>query len=561
MRFRPLAAVFALMVLTSGVTALVDVPPASAATLTVTSCTDSGPGSLRQTVANASPGDTITFAVPCSTITLTSGDIQINQDLTISGPGPTALAISGNNNSAVFDVSCLPFSCLFSAAISGLTIEDGSASGIVNTSSLAIANSTFTNNTNTGTSGGGGISNTGTLTVTDSTFTDNSATNTDTNYVGGGGISNTGTLTVTNSTFTGNSSANIGGGIDNQSGSLTVTNSQFTSNTDPQGGGGLAALGTLTVTNSAIAGNTATNGYGGGGLLNLGVGTITASTISGNTSDVYGGGITNWGGGDKLTIINSTLTENTGPTGGIFTYLATLDLANNTIWTNFGEGITNFNAGPLTLTATIVGHNIGDCTNDGGNPPMVDGGYNLDDDDSCGLSTANHDLPATNPQLDSAGLQNNGGPTETIALEPGSPAIDHVTDASLCPATDQRGFARTVPCDIGAYDTDHGAVAPSGGLQITTTSLPNGTPGVAYPATALAATGGNLPYTWKLATGSGKLPKGLKLNKHTGVISGTPKKSAKSSTFTVEVLDKKIKTKGHPATQNTATKVLSITVS
>ncbi len=97
-------------------------------------------------------------------------------------------------------------------------------------------------------------------------------------------------------------------------------------------------------------------------------------------------------------------------------------------------------------------------------------------------------------------------------------------------------------------------------LHVTTTSLAPGTVGVGYGQT-LAASGGNPPYRWKLVKGGAKLPKGLKLNKHTGVISGTPKKNAKSSTFTVEVLDKKIKVKHHHAMQNTATKVLSITIS
>ena len=96
-------------------------------------------------------------------------------------------------------------------------------------------------------------------------------------------------------------------------------------------------------------------------------------------------------------------------------------------------------------------------------------------------------------------------------------------------------------------------------LTVTTTSLPSGTKGHAYAAT-LAATGGNPPYTWKLATGSAKLPKGLKI-KATGTISGKPKVSG-SFSVTVEVLDQKTKkSPGHPSTQNTATKTLTITIS
>jgi len=99
-------------------------------------------------------------------------------------------------------------------------------------------------------------------------------------------------------------------------------------------------------------------------------------------------------------------------------------------------------------------------------------------------------------------------------------------------------------------------------LQITTANtLPNAVPVTSY-STTLSAKGGNAPYTWKLVPGSGKLPKGLKLNKHTGMISGKPKKTDKGTyTFTVQVLDKKVKVKGHHPTQNMDTRVFSITIS
>jgi hypothetical protein len=96
-------------------------------------------------------------------------------------------------------------------------------------------------------------------------------------------------------------------------------------------------------------------------------------------------------------------------------------------------------------------------------------------------------------------------------------------------------------------------------FQVTTTSLPPGTVKTAYSAT-LAANGGNPPYKWSLQ--SGTLPVGLHLHKSTGVISGTPNKNdSGTSTFTVKVVDRKVKVKHQPTTQNTATKVLSITIS
>ncbi len=96
---------------------------ASAATQVVTNCNDSGPGSLRQAVADAASGDTVGFALspPCSTITLTSGDIEISTDLSIEAPGTASIAVNGDNSSQVFVVDSGAV-----ATISGLIIEDGS---------------------------------------------------------------------------------------------------------------------------------------------------------------------------------------------------------------------------------------------------------------------------------------------------------------------------------------------------------------------------------------------------------------------------------------------------
>jgi hypothetical protein len=94
-------------------------------------------------------------------------------------------------------------------------------------------------------------------------------------------------------------------------------------------------------------------------------------------------------------------------------------------------------------------------------------------------------------------------------------------------------------------------------LHVTTTSLPSGAAKTAY-STTLAAIGGNVPYKWSVS--SGRLPTGLHLKKSTGVISGKPRASG-AYIFTVKVVDKKIKTKHHPPTQNSATKTLLIVVS
>ena len=96
-------------------------------------------------------------------------------------------------------------------------------------------------------------------------------------------------------------------------------------------------------------------------------------------------------------------------------------------------------------------------------------------------------------------------------------------------------------------------------FQVTTTSLPSGTVKVAYTAT-LAANGGNPPYKWSVV--SGALPAGLHLHKSSGVISGKPSTGDSGTyTFTLQVVDKKVKVKHQPTTQNVATKVLSIAIS
>ncbi len=94
--------------------------------------------------------------------------------------------------------------------------------------------------------------------------------------------------------------------------------------------------------------------------------------------------------------------------------------------------------------------------NTGGNcsgTAPTDQGYNLSNDSSCHF-TASTSLQNTDPKLDPAGLQNNGGPTKTIALQPDSPAVDKIPVGSHCPPTDQRGVPRPQgpKCDIGAFE-------------------------------------------------------------------------------------------------------------
>ena len=217
-----------------------------AATITVTSTADSGAGSLRDAIAAASSGDTINISVT-GTITLTS-TLTIAKSLTISGPGASNLAVSGNNAARVFLVNSGA-----TVAISGLTIEKGAASGggggISNAGMLTVTNSIITGNTTD--VFGGGISNLGMLTLTNSTVSGNTAS-----CCNGGGIHNGGNLTLTNSTVSGNSVAFFYGGAIYNTYLLSMTNDTFSGNTAGCcHGGGIANYGTVTVKNTILAGS------------------------------------------------------------------------------------------------------------------------------------------------------------------------------------------------------------------------------------------------------------------------------------------------------------------
>jgi hypothetical protein len=396
---------------------------AQAATITVTNTNDDGTGSLRAAIAAASPGDTIVFALTYpATITL-SNTLSITQNLTIQGPGASHLAISGNHAVEVFSVGPGVI-----AALSRLTIEGGDdttgsdvGGGIYNAGTLTLTNSTVSDNYS---GSGGGIYNAGTLTLTNTIVSSNLATV-------GGGVWNAGTLTITFSTFSNYAEAS-GAGIWNGGGTVTVSNSTFSDNAiDDFCGGGIDNQGgALTVTNSTFSDNYASCGGGienGGGAL-----TVTNSTFSGNSADV-GGGIDNCCG--ALTVTNSTFSGNSATVGG---------------------GI----SGTVNLKNTILANSFsgGNCSG-----TAISGGHNLSDDASCDF-TGVGDLNSTPAGLDPAGLQNNGGPTQTIALLATSPAVDAIplspinyctlTDGVTPVATDQRGVIRPQlqNCDMGAYE-------------------------------------------------------------------------------------------------------------
>lgn len=432
---------------------VISVVPAHAAAFTVTNLDDSGPGSLRQAIldANANPGaDTIGFSVS-GTIALTSGELLVTGGgLTIPGPGAASLRIRGDNATRVLRVAAGA-----SLNLDGVTVTDGSApgewpdnfgGGIRNDGTLVVTNSVFTGNSAPNGGEGGAIHNGGWLTVTDSTFSGNSGSR-------GGGINSVfaQSAVVTSSTFIGNVVGIGGGGIHSDVGPLTVTDSTFTGNS---GGGVAAGGGTLTISDSTFSGNS------GGGLASCPTtGAVTGSTFSDNSGGAAGA---IYHGCGDLTVVNSTVTGNSAGFfggGAIRADGGTLILTHTTLSGNAASGtdgtsglgggaIFNFSdAAVIVLRNTLLANNTawnGSCVG-----ATSDGGGNLSwPDSSC---------PGINqdPLLDPAGLQDNGGPTETIALQPGSPAVDAAVTAN-CPATDQRGVARPqgAGCDTGAFELD-----------------------------------------------------------------------------------------------------------
>jgi hypothetical protein len=281
----------------------------------------------------------------------------------------------------------------------------------VTISGLIIANGAGDRHT-----GGGGIVNYGTLTILKSTLSGNRGGGV---VPEGGGIYNGGTLTIIASTLSGNS-ATFGGGIqNNRSGTLTIIDSTLSQNRvvapAPLPGGGGAAIDT----NGAL--------------------TIINSTISGNSGAAFGGGIDAENG--RVVIRSSTISDNTadGDGGGILAYsTARINISNTII------------AGNRSRTPDVYGR-------------LVSWGNNLIGIGAGGSGFAHTDLVGTaaNPSDPKLGpLQDNGGPTPTMALLPGSPAIDAgvLTDSEW----DQRGpgYARLVngATDIGAYEVqDNGS--------------------------------------------------------------------------------------------------------
>ncbi|MFL6275670.1 MAG: HYR domain-containing protein [Blastocatellia bacterium] len=277
-------------------------------TFLVTNRDDSGEGSLRDAInqANMTAGpDTIEFdKAAWGTITLTSGELLITDDLTITGPGSSIVTVSGNDQSRVFEINSG-----ITVDISGLTISDGIA--------FSGAGASLT---------GGGILNNGSLTLTNVVLSGNSA-------LQGGGIANNGSLMIDNTTLSGNSAIQ-GSGLYNSVGMVTITNSTLSGNFPrgvPSDGGGIFNTmgGTATIINSTLSGNTAN--FGGGIFNNFNsTANISFTTIALNSAAI-GGGVDN-NSNATMNIKNSIVANN--PSGGDCFNLGTFNASGVNFTTN-----------------------------------------------------------------------------------------------------------------------------------------------------------------------------------------------------------------------------------
>ena len=400
---------------------------------------------------------------------------------------------------------------LANSAITGSTAANGGAIALNGWGSsdpggtLVVTGSGFSNNTSTaaaipgGGNGGGALYITGgsTATVSDSTFSNNQSVN-------GGGIHILGAnLTVSGTTFSGNIANNSAGGggggaiyVDgtkNFSGTIDIDSSTFTNNQTNQLGGAIFSFpegsGSTLINQSLFDGNSATGSGQGGAIYHQsatsnGALNISNSTFMNNNAHATDGSASSGGAlwllDAPVTIMSSTFVNNDATTplaladddwrrgfGGAIRTSDATSIVNSTIVNNTAGFVGGAIAGPATVRNTIIAQNDGDnpwdiqenctveLTNSGNNiqfPQKTTGNWN---DYECFAAQT-----AVDPLLGTIG--DFGGPTPTIPLQAGSPAINA---GSNCPATDQRGFARNGVCDSGAYEF-------GGGLLISSISPP-----------------------------------------------------------------------------------------
>jgi hypothetical protein len=439
------------------------------------------------TVSGTGGDDHVNFDPSMSgqTIVLNGSQLIVNDpldDLDISGPGMNQLTISGNDLSRVFLVqtrtsitgmSLVHGKALLSAGVAqggaiestanvsfGLTLTDVKVANSAATATTASAPTAFAD--------GGGIHSTGPLFLNRSVVTGNSATATQTGLgatdaeARGGAIFNQDDVTITDS---------------------TISNNQATATTDGTGQAaataGIRSDGHLEMSGSTMSGNVA-NATGTSGPARArgalyetfgSVSNLEQSTIVANKADAIGGSLLRVGG---LAIANDTNIRS-----------STIALNGPDTATGVAGANINFEGGANEVENTIITDPRGGGANCAGADPTSDG-FNDDFSPggvSCFGSPAMTDR-TDDPLLATAGLQPNGGLTETIALQPASPVIDQGTNADLAnPDQDQRGASFLRPVDFsGLPNADNGTDIGAFEVQQACSGFTQPTPSTACPS-------------------------------------------------------------------------------
>lgn len=487
---------------------------------------------LRDASLAAADGDTITFDPAVTSITLTGGEITFNAvslvgngsaNLAISttaSPGSYNLFFFYENNGDVVisgmsltknrvEIQNVGNAKLDDVSISGSVGDYGGALYAGNDGDLEILNSNFDDNESSLKGGAVYAYNAGAVTISNSSFTNNTADDDAGALQVAGTV--TGTISITDSDFSGNYSSRSGGAAQFYSAgtsNLAISNSTFTDNESNRWGGafyifsdvvnvsiegstmsgnsaasgsGAAYIensGDLTITNTTIADNSSANGSGGLYLNNYGNATISNSLISGNSAaGGRGGGISNSTDG-ILTINNSTLTGNSTLYGGGAIYgTGQIVINQSTITNNLaalgGGGIYLYSGSYVSLSGTIVSGNsatvgFADIAGDTAQDPaaITADSSLLGDVDPFFTVNGSNNISSTNPMV--GALADNGGPTKTMALLDGSPAIDagpNPVASFVGNESDQRGlpwvrvYGNSV--DIGAFEVQPDPVEPT----------------------------------------------------------------------------------------------------
>ncbi|HEX5037175.1 MAG TPA: choice-of-anchor Q domain-containing protein [bacterium] len=345
--------------------------------------------------------------------------------------------------------------------IDGNTANDDVGGGIENTGAMVIDHCTISNNKALGDNNGGGINNEGLLQVVNgSVITLNEAT------AAGGGIFDASSSSVEDSEISGNTAdSNTAGGDGGGGGifsvnSLVVRGSAIRDNKTNSGdGGGIFSVTGVDFEDTTVSGNSAEDGNGGG------LSSVTAATIRNCAFlDNHAKGASGFGGAisnvTALSLTNSTIFGNSADQqgGGVFNVTAT-NLINATIAGNAataGDG-----GGIYTVTSALLTDSLLADNTTGGSGPECAGpgtvtsfGPNwVEDTTGCNITGDSASVLTGDPSLDPAGAADNGGTTQTIALQAGSGAID-AGDNDTCQSTDQRGTTRPqgAACDLGAFE-------------------------------------------------------------------------------------------------------------